>query len=416
MSAGTAVALVVVAAVVGDAHGSGALRPPPGSPDPERIVLAKTDFRSAKVAAQGYYHDKDFSSVVSYSREFDGARLGPTRFLYLDSEAEIGTSPETTRLYLAAVRKAVGTKAFARQIAAAVGADVKSKGIVKVTGVGRPRDIGVGDGSFDVLVTLRVLGFRTDLHLAAFSSDRVLGEVSAIGIPGSRVPVAAIARMAAVMAGRVPAELAPVNVVLPTVAGNAQAAQTLTASAGTWSGAAATFTYQWQRCDATGANCADIPPVCVPGGGVCASPPVTTSASYLATWRDVNSTLRVSVTATNALGSATVASAPTAVVTAAPRSLWPTNAVPPTISGDLHAGSTLTATSGSWTNNPTTYVYNWFRCDSTSTPRCLPAGGTGAPTYVVKSADLGSLLEVCVLAYNAAGGGGACSAKTGQIG
>jgi hypothetical protein len=51
----------------------------------------------------------------------------------------------------------------------------------------------------------------------------------------------------------------PVNTEIPAITGNAAVAEMLTASPGMWSHAAgATWTYQWRRCDETGANCADI--------------------------------------------------------------------------------------------------------------------------------------------------------------
>lgn len=62
-----------------------------------------------------------------------------------------------------------------------------------------------------------------------------------------------------------------------------------------------TFTYQWLRCDSSGAGCAAI-------GGA-------TAATYAVGSADVGSTLRVQVTAANAGGSGQAASAQTAVVT-----------------------------------------------------------------------------------------------------
>jgi len=49
----------------------------------------------------------------------------------------------------------------------------------------------------------------------------------------------------------------PVNTALPTVSGTAAEGQTLTGSAGTWQ-YEVHFTYQWQDCNASGANCVNI--------------------------------------------------------------------------------------------------------------------------------------------------------------
>jgi hypothetical protein len=36
------------------------------------------------------------------------------------------------------------------------------------------------------------------------------------------------------------------------------------------------------------------------------------------------------------------------------------NTSPPTISGTAQEGKTLTGDHGTWTNNPTSYVYSWL--------------------------------------------------------
>jgi hypothetical protein len=103
------------------------------------------------------------------------------------------------------------------------------------------------------------------------------------------------------VAGHIGTQLAPVAVTPPTIGGAAQQGQTLTASPGTWTAPDATFAYQWQRCDATGANC-----VAVPGA---------TTAMYAVTAADVGTTLRVAVVATNRFGTASGTSTQTGVVT-----------------------------------------------------------------------------------------------------
>lgn len=95
---------------------------------------------------------------------------------------------------------------------------------------------------------------------------------------------------------RVFVESAPANTLLPAISGTPQVGQTLTALEGAWSGAPG-FTYQWQENDSGWANIVGATArTYVVGAGVLGNP------------------LRVIVTGTNAEGSASANSAPTADV------------------------------------------------------------------------------------------------------
>src|SRR5581483_5172561 len=124
-----------------------------------------------------------------------------------------------------------------------------------------------------------------------------------------------------------------------------------------------------------------------------------TSATYKAATADVGHTLRATVTATNADGSAQATSAPSAVVSSAAA---PTNTAPPTISGTLQVSSTLTASQGSWNGAPTSFAFSWSRCDANG-DSCATIDGATSSTYKLTQADTGGALRVSVVATNAAG-------------
>jgi hypothetical protein len=186
------------------------------------------------------------------------------------------------------------------------------------------------------------------------------------------------------------------------VSGSAAQGQTLTASPGSWTGSPApTFSYQWWRCDSSGANCSQIA--------------TATSQTYTAQQADLGSTLEVVVTATNSAGSPTATSAPTAAVVAASGAAAPVNTALPSVSGSAVEAQTLTAGNGSWTGSPApSFTYQWQRCNSAGSGCASISGATGQ-TYAVVSADVGATLNVAVTGTNASGASAATSAATAVV-
>jgi hypothetical protein len=93
---------------------------------------------------------------------------------------------------------------------------------------------------------------------------------------------------------------APVNTVRPAISGTPQPGEELTTTTGSWSNGVRTYAFQWQRCDAAGANCHDVTGA--------------TGRTYGVRSADLGGTIRVAVTATNIVGSNTATSDRTEVV------------------------------------------------------------------------------------------------------
>ncbi len=91
----------------------------------------------------------------------------------------------------------------------------------------------------------------------------------------------------------------------------------------------------------------------------------------------------------------------------------PGNRSLPQVSGSAAVGATLTASSGSWSRQPSSYSYQWQRCLLAT---CLSIPGATTASYTVTSSDTGVSFDVVVTAGNAAGSSQAVSAITPTVG
>jgi hypothetical protein len=175
-------------------------------------------------------------------------------------------------------------------------------------------------------------------------------------------------------------QVPPVNIEPPTITGTPRVGEALTAQNGTWSNSPTDFRYRWLRCNANGNSCVLL---------------AADGRTYRVAQADVGSTMRVRVTAVNADGATNARSEQTAVVesNAAPLN----NTARPTITGEARVGQELTANEGTWTGNPTSFAFQWQRCDVDSLT-CLAVTGATGRTYGVRLADLGFRLRVEVTA------------------
>lgn len=182
----------------------------------------------------------------------------------------------------------------------------------------------------------------------------------------------------------------PVNTILPEITGTATQGLTLLCSVGEWINEPTSHTYQWLRCDAAGANAVAI-------AGAVLNAHVLTAA-------DVTKTIRCAVIAVNDAGPSAQAISEQTEVVAAIAPAVPVNTVLPIIVGMTTRLQTLTCGTGSWSNSPTSYTYQWKRCD-TAGANAVNISGATATSYVLGTADVGKTLRCAVIASNGSGAG-----------
>jgi Ca2+-binding RTX toxin-like protein len=179
----------------------------------------------------------------------------------------------------------------------------------------------------------------------------------------------------------------PMSLRSPAIAGEARIGHFVAVTdQGIWRGAAPlTTSFQWKRCDASGANC-------VPIAGA-------TDSVYRFGAQDVGARLRADVTVSNGLGGATVTTPASGVVLAA----RPVSVTQPTLTGAGTVGSPITASPGTWSGAVDSLQYLWLRCNDYTGCSTIP--GATASVYVAQPADGGQSIRVAAVATSTAAGG-----------
>jgi GH25 family lysozyme M1 (1,4-beta-N-acetylmuramidase) len=195
----------------------------------------------------------------------------------------------------------------------------------------------------------------------------------------------------------------PVASVPPTIVGTVKIGTALSAVPGSWSGGKpVAFTYQWQQCDAAGDNCTPI-------SGA-------TGETYKPVAGDAGHALIVTVSAQSTGGGAAAASAPTVAVGTAGSgsSAQPTVTSQPTVAGTDTAGQQLSSSVGTWNGSPTSFAYQWRRCDVNGA-NCAAIPGAVSSTYTLSPADIGMTLSLVVTATSSGGSQAAATVPTGLV-
>ena len=361
----------------------------PGDPKLARMALEPSDLPAGtSLERQRYVRQEGCVSAYERSFEVFGRRYGQTRLDFVDSDLCLITT------VAAASEEMRDSRSFLSGPRSEIEELWESEETDRIRLL-RRRTLKVGDGAYDILVSYR---FRGETFYNSFTVIRVSRALGYLNTH-SGYPIAAgdVTRLAGVFANRMRSGFVPAIVTPPVIAGLAQDGQTLAVSAGTWRNSPTRFGYQWRRCDAAGAACTAI-------AGAAAR-------TYAVTAADVGSTLRVAVTAHNVSGSSTSVSAQTALVSAVTP---PVNTALPTISGTAQQSQTLTGSTGTWAGSPTSFAYQWQRCDPGGLA-CVNVTNATGPTYGVGAGDAGSSLRLAVTATNAVGSATALSAPTAVV-
>lgn len=136
--------------------------------------------------------------------------------------------------------------------------------------------------------------------------------------------------------------LAPVNAATPALSSTAPSVgDTIACSAGTWENVPTSYAYQWRRNGEP-----------VPGAN---------SSSYLITEEDIGAILSCDVTASNAAGSSDPVSSDATWTIPSP---VPVNVTAPSLDDSAPIqGDLITCDTGTWSDSPTAFAYQWQRSE-----------------------------------------------------
>jgi hypothetical protein len=293
-------AVIATAAIVASASAAST------QPNVAGMTLGAADVPSAKVVSQGAVHEGGY--LAAYQRTMKLATpYGHSLIIEVRSETMLAPSQAQVATDLAVVQRILKSKAGrAGFIAGVAGSAHVKPSAVKLSALRHPA---IGDGTVEQPLSVQLKSVRAYESLLYMRLDRVMVELIVAGVrPVSQADSASLTRLAL---AHVTQALTPVGLTPPAITGTADLGQTLTVTPGTWSNSDVVLTYQWQRCDATGANC-----VAVAG---------STGTTYVVSAADAGMTLNVVETAIDRFGTPTATSAVTAAVPVPPPPPSPTS-------------------------------------------------------------------------------------------
>lgn len=269
---------------------------PADGPDLALMAFAVADFPGATMDAQKYIAVTS-GVVAAYERDIT-LTSGP--LVFISDEVDLYAQATKAQSDAAAFKRLVSTKAGRKFLGTQFARGLRPLKTKRVT-VSAPAGISAGEFAFRFTITAVTNRGTIRVGFAVVRIHRAVGVMFVVAKPGSRVAGARLVSLVRMQEAHFRGGFTIGTVAVPTIAGTAAQGQTLTADRGRWSGGPEAFTYQWKRCDAAGANCADI-------AGA-------TAATYVITPADAGFTLGVRAQATNPLSTLTAESPLTAVVT-----------------------------------------------------------------------------------------------------
>lgn len=376
---------------------------------PPQNVLPPTVTGAAKVGAQLTAFRGEWSPTgpaVEYAWQRDGVDIpGATGATYVLTAGDVGAVVRVKVTAINADGRTSVTSAPTARIATP-----PANTVVPVAPTGTTREastLTAVPGSWDTPgATFTYTWYRcapAATSLADASCERVgVGATYTLGEAdvGLRVGVRVVASSVggdAVADGALSAvigALALTNTGVPTISGAAYTGEFLLGDPGRWTFPSPRYAYDWQRCAADGVTgCVSV------GDG---------QSRYRAIADDAGHSLVLEVTALWSGQSATARSAPLAIQ-ARP---VPGMTVAPAVNGVAKRGQTLTATTGTWSNNPTGYTFQWLRCANGD---CTQIPDATTDRHTLTPSDTGFAIAVEVTARNTWGTAVSRSAPTATV-
>lgn len=291
-----AVVMVGVALLLGAGVGAAGAAPTDAGPSAEAMVIAAADVPGATVTSQKATRG---SSLIAgeYERALRFAKpYGSSKYEVFVNLAILARAADIAMATYTVAAHAYTSAQGRKELIALFAGTAKGVTISRVA----TRPIALGGQGLELTFVAHQMPGSVNVSIVLFRLDRVVEIASAEGAGpvGRQADLLALGKL---ITARARSALMPGVVAPPAITGTDQQGQLLAASTGTWTNPPTAYAYQWQRCDAAGGSCLDVPGA--------------TTATYALTPADVGDTLRVDVTATDAVGSGTAVSAVTAPVT-----------------------------------------------------------------------------------------------------